>query len=193
VTEAICNAFAFLHARAPQQKSQLRAFLKHSPEGYRDFGHYLSRAAFSSGVEEVLGEVLHGSPPRHAVGLRGLFVDRGDPAIGPWLVPVHLVQEVNVPAICELITALGSVAITSQFERDLARLPKNVQRKWHDHVLPALQSDARLLPSFKRLHGDRDLFSTRVTNDVRAVLRSHGGDRWSAERIGHRSSIYEGI
>lgn len=190
VEESLCNAFAYQRVSLGSRKQALRRYLRRGPIGYRDFESYLGTPNFNAGVEAFLGEVLHGSGGE-GPGLRALFADTGKPPVGPSMVPVYLVTETSAPPIFALITSIGVPVPSRRFSKELAHLPPRVQVQWTDDVLPALRIDVRQTSEFKRLRGERDLFSVRVAGQYRVILR-RGRDGWSAEHIGHRRDVYKG-
>ena len=187
--EALCNAFAYRSLAAPGYKRQLKAVLRAAPPGYGDFSRHLSDETFTGGIELVLGEVLRGIGGDPSTGTRGLFDDRLGASVGPWLVPVHLVSETATDVwVFSLITALAAVGESPTFQKELKKLPAEVQLSWAEEVKPQLMTDVRVAGHFKRLVGGE--YSVRVAQKYRVIIHRESDGGWTAERLGHRNKVY---
>ena len=109
------------------------------------------------------------------------------------MVPVWLVPEPMAESLFALITALDDIGTAKSFDRDLARLPADVRDEWETVIRPALSSDVAARGNFKRLKGHDDLYRVRLHGPYRVILRAKGSGTWVAERVGHRSKIYQGL
>ncbi len=196
LSEALCNAFAYRNLKAPHRRWPLKKWMKRGPEGYREFGDYLHADAFYRGIEELLAEVLWGQSHGANQGLlaaRGLFQDRRGDLVSPANVPVYLVPQpsgASGPVLFDILS-LPSLSLTNKFVRMMDKLPPEVGSDWRQRVEPALRTDTRSAPKFKRLKGRPPRFSVRVAQDYRAILCPVGDGHWQALEIGRRDKVYK--
>ena len=184
--EALCNAFALRHT-ATAARVGLRRFLRNAPEGYRDFDKFRSASTFAEGVEQTIGEMLHGLGGRSAVGASPLFDGRGA-SVAPYLVPIYLDRDSATRPLLTLITALSNVQQSPKFARELRKLPIRVQSEWIENVEPMLHTDVGRC-QFKALTGRPNVYSVRVGRTYRAILE-RSENSWTAVEITHRKDAY---
>ena len=112
--------------------------------------------------------------------------------------PVHIIHDERRFGLedlaVHLIQVIPAVAMTSKFTEDLDHLGKPVKRRWEDTV-EKLRTSVQLKGlDFKpwRTGGD-DVFSVRVTRDIRAHIRFDPlKGAWIADRIGRHKEMGHG-
>jgi hypothetical protein len=166
--EALANAFADRRLRPTALRPAARQVFTEQPDGYRDFGRYLSPAGFQDGCRGLAAELaigsarnVAGSPPHE------LLFDSELRQYSFGDVPVWFVQRLRAtPYELAFIESINPSALheTDAFQKDVAKLPRQLKTKL-EKALPQLVDTRHRGLQFKPLTNCGQVWSIRVGKD----------------------------
>jgi hypothetical protein len=192
IEEALANAFAYDRLPGTGFKPALKAFFRNQPPGYRAFESFRG-PDFRQGRRRLATLLALGRHANPRLPLEHLVdPDSRDLLFGD--VPVRIVRDHSNPAFSlgfvESIP-VGQQVETSQFQKDLKQLPKEVVNRYREKTRRMMESSLRAGGlNFEALKACDSVFSVRVSKSYRITLRPRNG-RWELLRIGTHKDVYQ--
>ena len=83
------------------------------------------------------------------------------------------------------------IGYSKKFKKQYKKLPKSVQDKFDERLILFLNNQRNSILGVHKLHGKlRNLYSIRVTGDIRAVFDEINSDTVEFVSIGSHSNLY---
>jgi hypothetical protein len=191
IEEALANAFAYERLPGTKFRPALKAFFRKQPSGYRAF-ESVRGADFDLGRRRLATLLALGGRATSRSPLQ-VLIDPESRDLRFGNVPVRIVRDHDDPAFA--LGFVDSIPIaqqveTSQFRRDLKKLPKEIVDTYRDKTRRMMEGSLRVRGlNFEALKACDSVFSVRVTRAYRITLRQRNS-HWELLRIGKHDEVY---
>jgi mRNA-degrading endonuclease RelE of RelBE toxin-antitoxin system len=184
--EALANAYAQRGKFPVGIRACFQAFMKRQPSGYRDFERYRAPGNFIDAVQELGAQLTDNPLPV----IRELLFDFDGTVAVPWDIPFYVVPRARArPGTLYFCTSIPHTRTTEAFNRDLGKLPGDIQRRVAKAVEILKSTTQHRGLKFEKLKNCDTVFSCRVSGGYRITLRP-SDQTWELLRVGKHDDVY---